>query len=88
VANSRYWLAQIYMVQGNTTDAEREYLIVAEQHTTSTKAVEAWLKLGKLYEGLGQSDKAVNAYNQVITQYADSTAAQMAVDRLQALKSP
>ncbi|MFT5450737.1 MAG: tol-pal system protein YbgF [Enterobacterales bacterium] len=87
VANSRYWLAQIYVVQGNTDDAEREYLIVAQEHSTSSKAVEAWLKLGKLYERLGQSEKAVNAYNQVVTQYGDSTAAQMAVDRLQALKS-
>jgi tol-pal system protein YbgF len=87
VANSRYWLAQIYVVQGNTDDAEREYLIVAQDHSTSSKAVEAWLKLGKLYERLGQSEKAVNAYNQVVTQYGDSTAAQMAVDRLQALKS-
>jgi len=87
VANSRYWLAQIYVVQGKTADAEREYLIVAKEHTTSTKAVEAWLKLGKLYERLGQPEKAVNAYNQVVTQYGDSTAAQMAVDRLQAMKS-
>jgi tol-pal system protein YbgF len=87
VANSRYWLAQIYVVQGNTEDAEREYLIVAQEHSTSSKAVEAWLKLGKLYERLGQSENAVNAYNQVVTQYGDSTAAQMAIDRLQALKS-
>ena len=87
VANSRYWLAQIYVVQGKTDDAEREYLVVAQEHSTSSKAVEAWLKLGKLYERLGQSEKAVNAYNQVVTQYGDSTAAQMAVDRLQALKS-
>ena len=87
VANSRYWLAQIYVVQGKTADAEREYLIVAQEHSTSSKAVEAWLKLGKLYERLGQPEKAVNAYNQVVTQYGGSTAAQMAVDRLQALKS-
>jgi tol-pal system protein YbgF len=87
VANSRYWLAQIYVVQGKTDDAESEYLIVAQDHSTSSKAVEAWLKLGKLYERLGQSEKAVKAYNQVVTQYSDSNAAQMAVDRLQALKS-
>ena len=87
VANSRYWLAQIYSVQGRTEEAEREYLNVAQQFATSAKAPDAWLKLGKLYETQGETDKAVNAYNQVVTEYSTSTAAQMAVNRLQALKS-
>ncbi len=87
VANSRYWLAQIYSVQGRTDEAEREYLNVAQQYATSPKAPDAWLKLGKLYETQGESDKALNAYNQVVTEYSTSTAAQMAVNRLQALKS-
>jgi len=87
VANSRYWLAQIYSVQGRIDEAEREYLNVAQQYATSPKAPDAWLKLGKLYETQGESDKALNAYNQVVTEYSSSTAAQMAVNRLQMLKS-
>ena len=87
VANSKYWLAQIYSVQGRNEEAEREYLGVAQQYAQSAKAPDAWLKLGKLYESLSQPDKALNAYNQVVTQYADSTAAQMAINRLQVLKS-
>ncbi|MCP3674929.1 MAG: tol-pal system protein YbgF [Gammaproteobacteria bacterium] len=87
VANSRYWLAQIYSVQGRTDESEREYLNVAQQYATSPKAPDAWLKLGKLYETKGESDKALNAYNHVVTEYSTSTAAQMAVNRLQALKS-
>jgi len=87
VANSKYWLAQIYSVQGRMDEAEREYLGVAQQYPDSSKASDAWLKLGQLYENQGQIDKAVNAYNQVVTQYSSSTAAQMAVNRLQALKA-
>lgn len=86
VANSRYWLAQIYSVQGRVAEAEREYLNVAQQYDKSPKAPEAWLKLGKLYERLGQNDKALDAYNQVVTQYANSTAAQIAIKLLQTLK--
>jgi len=87
VANSKYWLAQIYSVQRRTDEAEREYLSVAQQYPDSSKAYDAWLKLGQLYESKNQSEKALNAYNQVVTQYSNSTAAQMAVNRLQALKA-
>ncbi len=87
VANSHYWLAQIFTVQGRSDEAEREYLNVAQNHSSSSKAADAWLKLGKLYEDKNDTSKAVNAYNQVITQYANSTAAQLAVSRLQTLKS-
>ncbi len=87
VANSKYWLAQIYSVQRRTDEAEREYLSVAQQYSDSSKASDAWLKLGQLYEDQNQSEKALNAYNQVVTQYSNSTAAQMAINRLQALKA-
>ena len=86
VANSRYWLAQIYFVQGRYDEAEQEYLTVAQSHSASTKAPDAWLKLGQLYERQGQVDQAMNAFNQVVTLYTNSTAAQMAITRLQALK--
>jgi tol-pal system protein YbgF len=87
VSNSRYWLAQIYSVQGRTDEAEREYLNVAQQFPTSNKAADAWYKLGLLYIAQNQTDKAIDAFNQVVTQYSDTTSAQMAVSRLQDLKS-
>jgi len=87
VANSRYWLAQIYSVLGRTDEAEQEYLLVANNYSTSSKASDSWLKLGKLYELKNLTEKAVEAYNQVITKYSNSTAAKIAVSRLQDLKS-
>ena len=87
VSNSRYWLAQIYSVQGRTDEAEREYLTVAQQFPTSGKAADAWYKLGQLYVNQNQTEKAINAFNQVVTQYGGTTSAQMAVSRLQDLKS-
>ena len=87
VADSRYWLAQIYVVQNRVEEAEQEYLTVAEQYPQQEKASLAWLKLGNLYEKQGQTDKAQNAYNRVVTLYPDSSAAQMASTALQSLNS-
>ena len=58
VSNARYWLAQIYNVQGRTDEAEREYLIVSQQYPDASKASDALLKLGELYEKRGQLDQA------------------------------
>jgi len=87
VANSRYWLAQIYSVLGRTDEAEKEYLEVANNYSSSAKASDSWLKLGKLYEQKNNNERAIEAYNKVITQYSNSTAAKIAVSRLQDLKS-
>jgi len=85
VANSRYWLAQIFSVQNRVDEAEREYLLVAQQYPDSSKAAEAWLKLGQLYENQNENNKAIQAYQQLLDSYADSNAAKFATSRLQAL---
>ena len=82
VSNARYWLAQIYSVQGNTIDAEREYSIVAEQYPQSSKAADAYLKLGQLFEGKGNYAQATSMYQKILSDYADSTAARFAKERL------
>lgn len=82
VSNSRYWLAQIYVVQGRTDEAEREYLLVAQQYPDSAKAAESLLKLGQLYEDRGQNDKAVQSYQQLLENYSSSNAARFAQSRL------
>lgn len=86
VSNSRYWLAQIYVVQGRTDEAEREYLLVSQQYPDSSKAAEAWLKLGQLYEDRGQTDKAIQSYQHILDSYSSSNVARLAQSRLEALQ--
>jgi tol-pal system protein YbgF len=87
VADARYWLAQIYVVQSKTDLAEVEYLAVAEQYPQHEKAPLAWLKLGQLYQRQGITDKASEAFDQVINLYPDTTAAQMASSALANLQA-
>jgi tol-pal system protein YbgF len=86
VSNARYWLAQIYAVQGRTDEAEREYLLVAQQYPDSDKASDSWLKLGRLYEDRGQTERAIQAYEQLMSQYGSSNAARFAQSRLDVIR--
>ena len=84
-------LLSLTLLPGN--DEKEEHLLCAQivarhiQVTDTSKAADAWLKLGQLYERQGQLQKATDAYNQVVTQYSSSTAAQLAIERIQSIKS-
>lgn len=82
VPNARYWLAQIYSVQGNSTEAEREYRIVAEEYPQSSKAADAFLKLGQLYEGIRDYEQAKAMYERILSDYAGTNTARFAQQRL------
>ncbi|MBT8449929.1 MAG: tol-pal system protein YbgF [Gammaproteobacteria bacterium] len=82
ISNARYWLAQIYSVQGKEVEAEREYQIVAQQFPQSSKAADAYLKLGQLYESQRDSDRAFEMYQKILNDYASTNAARFAQQRL------
>ncbi len=87
VANARYWLAQIYNVQGRTDEAERDYQLVIQQYPNTAKVPDALLKLGELYEKRGQTAQAIQYYQQLLTNHPDSTPARFAQARLDKLGS-
>jgi len=59
---------------------------VTEQYSTSFVARRAYIHLGSLYEKLGENDKAVEAYESLISRYPASEYAGQAADRLAELR--
>ncbi|REL24353.1 tol-pal system protein YbgF [Thalassotalea euphylliae] len=84
--NAHYWLGQLLFNKGELAQAAAEFDIVVQRHTTSNKRPDAMLKLGMVAQKQGQNAKAVAMYQQLIAQYPDSTAAQLAQPRLQSLQ--
>ncbi|MDM3871240.1 tol-pal system protein YbgF [Porticoccus sp. W117] len=58
VANSHYWLGQIYMVKGNLDKARQAFAQVVEKYPGSNKALDSALKLGRVYHLQGDNAKA------------------------------
>lgn len=58
LANSQYWLGQVYLATSNYESAKERFKIVAEQYPESTKANDALFKLGKVQHLLGDNQAA------------------------------
>ncbi|UTW46458.1 tol-pal system protein YbgF [bacterium SCSIO 12696] len=58
VANSHYWLGQIYTVKGNLDKAGQAFAQVVNKYPGSNKALDSAFKLGKVYHLQGDNAKA------------------------------
>lgn len=58
VANSYYWLGEIYLLQGQQQQSLEAFRMVVDNHGDHGKAMDARFKLGKLYHKLGDTRKA------------------------------
>ena len=58
VANSYYWLGEIYLLQGQQAQSLQAFRRVVDDHPDHSKAMDARFKLGKLYHELGEIRKA------------------------------
>ncbi|MGS2723788.1 tol-pal system protein YbgF [Porticoccus sp. GXU_MW_L64] len=58
VANSHYWLGQIYMVKGDLAKAGQAFSQVVNKYPGSNKALDSALKLGRVYHLQGDNAKA------------------------------
>ncbi|NMP32614.1 tol-pal system protein YbgF [Thalassotalea sp. M1531] len=84
--NAHYWLGQLLFNKGELAQAAAEFSVVVDKFTTSNKRADAMLKLGMVAQKQDQKAKALSLYQQLIEQYPDSTAAQLAQPRLQSLQ--
>lgn len=81
--NAQYWLAEAsYVTQDNAT-AMAEFQKVVDKYPNSTKVPGALLKIGYLQHANGQIDAARQTLSKVVNDYATTSAASMARQRLQ-----
>ncbi|MDX2368970.1 MAG: tol-pal system protein YbgF [Colwellia sp.] len=84
--NAHYWVGQLLFNKGNLNEAEKEFDIVVQQYKDSSKRADALLKLAMVAEQKKSNNKAVKLYRQLLSEYPNSTSAQLAKPRLENLK--
>jgi len=83
--NSHYWLGQLLFNKGELAQAEQEFSMVVQQFTDSSKRPDALLKLAMVAQQQNDTTKATKLYQQLLSEYPDSTSAQLAKPRLENL---
>lgn len=86
-ANAHYWLGELYYVDGQTNQAKMEMKLVADQFPQSSKVPAAQLKLALIHLDENQIQKAKGGFQQIVKQYPDSSAANLARRYLKQLAS-
>jgi tol-pal system protein YbgF len=84
--NAHYWLGQLLFNKGNLNEAEQEFTIVVQQFKDSSKRPDALLKLAMVAQQKNNKNIAVKLYSQLLSEYPNSTSAQLAKPRLQSLQ--
>ena len=80
--NAQYWLAESYYVTERFEEALTQFKVVIDDYPRSRKVPDALLKLGYCNYELKRWDSARAALQRVQTEYADTTAARLAEQRL------
>lgn len=84
--NAQYWLAETYYVQREFATALTEFQKVLDLYPQSDKLADALLKVGYCNYELRQWDAARTALQQVMRDHPGTTAAQLAMTRLEAVE--
>ena len=80
--NAQYWLAESYYVTDQFEEALGQFSIVINQYSDSRKVPDALLKMGYCNYELERWNDARAALARVQSEYPDTTAARLAVQRL------
>ena len=83
--NAHYWLGQLLFNKTEYAKAKNEFNLVVEQYTASNKRSDAMLKLAMVEQKLNNSAAAKIWYEKVLSEYPESSAAQLAKPRLENL---
>ncbi|MEW6613774.1 MAG: tol-pal system protein YbgF [Pseudomonadota bacterium] len=84
--NAYYWMGEAQYVLGRSDAALKSLQVVDMRFPTSEKAADALYRRAGIYEDGKQWSMAKGLYNQVITRYPSSRAAQQARQKLEQLK--
>lgn len=81
--NAQYWLAEAYYVTGRFDQALKQFTVVVNDYPRSRKVPDALLKMGFCNYELKRWDDARAALGRVQADFADTTAARLADQRVQ-----
>ena len=76
--NAQYWLGEISLVQGDLQAAGKAFALVSHNYPEHNKVPDSLYKLADVERRLGHADKARGILQQVLAQYPNSSAAQLA----------
>lgn len=76
--NAQYWLGEVHLVQGDLQAAGKSFALVTHNYADHNKVPDALYKLADVERRLGNTDKARGILQQVVAQYPNSSAAQLA----------
>ena len=82
VGNAYYWLGEVYMVQGDASLAVVSFEYVISKFQQHRKIPDALYKAGVAYQNTGNVDKANQLLQRVLAQYPESSAARLALEKL------
>ncbi len=85
IPNGQYWLGQLLYKEKEREKARQAFLVVTEKYLTSNKRADSLFKIGIIDEYLGKNSSAKIFYKKVIQEYADSSVATLAKQRLNGL---
>lgn len=76
--NAQYWLGEVYLVQNDLQAAGKAFALVSHNYPEHNKVPDSLYKLADVERRLGHADKARGILQQVVAQYPNSSAAQLA----------
>ena len=76
--NAQYWLGEVYLVQSDLESAGQAFAKVISQYGGHRKEADALYKLAEVERRLGNSTKAAQLYQEVLSKHPDASAAQLA----------
>ena len=85
--NAQYWLAETYYARRQYESALANFEIVIRDYPNSQKIPDTLLKVGFSFDVMGMNDEAFNALSAVALDYPDTTAARLALQRMERISS-
>jgi len=84
-ANAQYWIGECQYRRGRYRDALKSFSEVLSNYPLSPKLPASTLKMGQAYTKLGDVEKALLMFDRVVTEYPDSSEAELARKAMEAV---
>jgi tol-pal system protein YbgF len=81
-----YWLGNVHFAQGNLAQAVSYQTRLIREYPGDARVPDAMLSLSSALASQGKQDQALKTLRQIRSRFPDSEAAQLAAERIKALK--